>query len=121
MSYSSRAMRRIILFLALVLPLQFAWAGAASYCQHETDPAQAQHFGHHVHRHHAGSEKAPGGKLIADNDCGTCHTSGSTVAVDPTSLAITVPVADARVPYQPRPLLAALSRAPDRPQWLRLA
>lgn len=121
MSYSSRVMRRIILFLALVLPLQFAWAGAAAYCQHETDPAQTQHFGHHAHRHHVDAEKSPSGKLVADNDCGTCHAAGSTLAVDPSSLVIAVPVADARVPYKPRPLLTALARAPDRPQWLRLA
>ncbi len=34
--------------MLVILPLQFVWAGAAVYCQHETSQS-AQHFGHHVH------------------------------------------------------------------------
>ncbi len=42
-------MRKVLALLMLViLPLQFAWAGAAVYCQHEASQS-AQHFGHHVH------------------------------------------------------------------------
>ena len=74
--------RRLILFLALLLPLQFAWASAASYCQHETGPAQTRHFGHHEHLHKVGVEKSSTGKLIADNDCGTCQSAGAPLIFD---------------------------------------
>ena len=45
------AMRRfVLLFLMLILPLQWSWAAVASVCRHETGSA-AQHLGHHVHEH----------------------------------------------------------------------
>ena len=55
----SRRRRRIIrsmhrfalLLLALLMPLQTAWAMAASYCQHESSRLAAAHFGHHSHQH----------------------------------------------------------------------
>ena len=44
--------RLVLLFLMLVLPLQWSWAAVASVCQHETGSA-AQHLGHHAHEHTA--------------------------------------------------------------------
>ena len=47
------AMRRLVLlFLILILPLQWSWAAVASVCLHETGSA-AQHLGHHDHEHAA--------------------------------------------------------------------
>ncbi len=118
-------MRRWLTILLLVLlPLQFSWAAAAAYCQHER-PGHARHVGHHEHAH-GGAEasqqaagdqaKTAGGKLTVDNDCGACHFSAAK------SLAMeSVPL--------PRPgaqVLSGLadqafsSRAPDhpeRPNW----
>ena len=43
------AMRRfVLLFLMLILPLQWSWAAVASVCRHETGSA-AQYLGHHDH------------------------------------------------------------------------
>ncbi len=113
--------RRFILFLALLLPLQFAWANAAAYCEHETNPAHTRHFGHHTHLHKVAGEKQPASKLAGDNDCGTCHAVGSPVIFDAPTLAAPLSAAASVVPHTLRRLPTALTRAPDRPQWLRLA
>lgn len=77
LSYTALMRRVLILVLAWVLPLQFAWAGVATYCQHETGLA-ATHFGHHEHQHHGGANadvsklgktQIPGG----DADCQMCQ------------------------------------------------
>lgn len=74
--YTDLVRRLLILFLVLVLPLQFAWAGAAAYCQHESGSA-AKHFGHHEHQHHGGNaDTSKLGKpqfAGADADCQTCQ------------------------------------------------
>lgn len=112
--------RRFVLFLALLLPLQFAWAGAVAYCQHETTPALTQHFGHHEHLHQADVEKAPG-QSGADSDCGTCHAAGSPAIFESAGIDASVPATATVVPHALRRMPTALARAPDRPQWLRLA
>lgn len=80
-------MRRwLTLVLLVLLPIQFTWAAAAPYCQHEK-AADSFHLGHHVHEHlPSPAEAAQGddardvgsaqdGVLAADNDCGYCHLS----------------------------------------------
>lgn len=76
-------MRRwLTILLLFVLPVQFSWAAAAAYCQHE-QTATASHVGHHSHDHKGdtaeksgvGKHQAKAGKLVADNDCGYCHLS----------------------------------------------
>lgn len=115
--------RLVALLLALLLPLQFAWGAAAAYCQHETGLQSATHVGHHAHEHKAdeGTKKAASANLAVDNDCTACHASCSAMACEPPAsmqaLALTsrlnVPTLDAHA--------SAPTRAPDRPQWRRLA
>lgn len=111
--------RVLVLCFVLLLPYQFAWSVAASYCEHETESRQTQHFGHHQHAHQGATDQS-GGKLAADNDCGVCHGGAfaieSDVARCPTSCS-----AEAAAARRPAPLGSALARAPDRPQWRRLA
>lgn len=47
----------LLLFLLIVLPLQFTWAVASSYCRHEPPRAQ-QHFGHHEHQHQDSAQES---------------------------------------------------------------
>ncbi|UUX96647.1 cation efflux protein, CzcI family [Aquabacterium sp. J223] len=121
-------MRRwLILCLLAMLPLQFSWASAAVYCQHETS-SEARHFGHHQHEHKAasgtcgtnadGQDPAKGGGLSVDNDCGYCHLS----------VAKTLQVQSLEVPTLKGPAIqdAAVgplpTRDPDRherPNWRR--
>ena len=122
--------RLILIFLALVLPLQFAWASAAAYCRHEVTASAKAHFGHHEHQHRAASGKQDAhadkgqdaGKLgLADPDCGICH-----IASLPFARADAPDVHAMRrvelAPPAPQPGFSSHSaRAPDRPQWPRLA
>ena len=116
--------RLVALLLAVLLPLQFAWGVAAAYCQHEPT-TQAAHVGHHAHEHQAGSQaeakKPAAAKLMADSDCTACHATCSAIGCEAVAgvegLVLTgrlaVPLLDAYA--------SAPGRAPDRPQWLRLA
>ena len=73
-------MRRwLSLLLLVLLPLQFTWAAAAVYCQHEAAPA-ARHVGHHEHEHEDAVQAKKDtrdavklAKFTSDNDCGSCH------------------------------------------------
>lgn len=139
-------MRRIlIVLLAIVLPLQFAWAGAAAYCGHEPDGVAARHFGHHSHAHHDGGDAGdangdasgdragpaaksdgkhgdkPSAYQAPDLDCAVCHLAASTAVPSVADLAPAITGATFG-----HPLLRALFRSapdalPDRPQWSRLA
>ncbi|WP_432261361.1 cation efflux protein, CzcI family [Cupriavidus sp. TMH.W2] len=122
--------RLILILLALVLPLQFAWAGAAAYCRHEVAGSAKAHLGHHEHQHKANGgkqDKAAGqaednAKLgVPDPDCGVCH-----IASLPFARADAPDVQTMRrvelAPPAPQPGFSSHSaRAPDRPQWPRLA
>jgi hypothetical protein len=113
-------LRSFLIFVALLLPLQFAWSAVAAYCQHETTEQQGKHFGHHVHAHKGEAKKSSDSKLMADADCASCHAS--TAAATPSQLdgcdfgATSLSAEAVAAP----PFSSALARAPDRPQWLRL-
>ncbi|WP_413628637.1 cobalt transporter [Herbaspirillum frisingense] len=81
-------MRALILFLALLLPLQLSWAAVASYCQPEKEnhgAAPTDHPGHPGHHEHAaapaGDEASPDGRGNAgqggdaDAACAVCQLS----------------------------------------------
>lgn len=119
-------MRRLLLvFLSILLPLQFAWAGAAAYCAHEKadqPAAMTWHFGHHTHEH-PGDDHQIAGKTtkLPDADCTACHFPGShglfaEIHVPGVSHVVTLR-------HQPRQYAFASIPAtvPDRPQWARLA
>jgi cytochrome c553 len=80
-------MRRLLLVLLMfVLPLQWAWASAASVCAHE-ESASRTHFGHHQHDHqdaapaaNAQDDTPSSGSLSDHPDCGVCHAMTSAVA-----------------------------------------
>lgn len=113
-------LRTFLIFVALLLPLQFAWSSASAYCQHETSEQQSEHFGHHFHAHTGEAKKSSDSKLMADSDCASCHASAS--AAIPTKLDgcdFGAQSLFAEVVVSP-PFSSALARAPDRPQWLRL-
>ena len=117
--------RLLVLFIVLLLPLQFAWAAAAAYCQHETGQhetsARPAHFGHHEHVHQAGGGKAGDAGGPAHADCHTCQAAASPLIAEASPLAmVSLPSVRPARPGSQR-LASALARAPDRPQWPRLA
>jgi DUF2946 family protein len=123
-------MRRwLAIFLLLVLPLQFTWAAAATYCQHEDAATRGGHFGHHQHQHkgsavkavHAQDHKSPDGhaKLVVDDDCGYCHL----LATKPVVMQVPVWAVLAGKDFQHAEVHPLGSRNPgglERPDW-RLA
>jgi len=115
-------MRRFLLTLLMfLLPFQFAWSATAAYCQHESSAAvEAQHFGHHEHSHKE-TGKTSGNKLAVDSDCGFCHGGGLPVLMQATSMQVTTSVDPSVLTADLAPPPSAPSRAPDRPQWLRLS
>ncbi len=114
--------RFIWLLLALLLPVQLTWASASVYCAHERNPGHSAHVGHHEHEHKADAAKKAGeAKALFDTDCGTCH-SASVPLIAAAAGHVQGPVfAVAHAPPQPQRYLSAQPRAPDRPQWPRLA
>lgn len=117
--------RFVALLLALLMPLQFVWGAAAAYCGHESPNGPGvqvtQHFGHHQHVHKADAKKVADIQLVGDNDCGTCHAGCSAVTSVPCITSVLPMTARRYVLPSEASLASALSRAPDRPQWLRLA
>ncbi|HEX6736331.1 MAG TPA: hypothetical protein VF096_16100 [Azonexus sp.] len=115
-------MRRLIaVFLLFLLPLQFSWGVAATYCQHETVP-NAQHFGHHAHQHadeadQAGDTQLPG---AIDNDCGFCHAGCLAALVDLGVQAVALP-AEAFAGGLSAPSASPPVAQPERPNWRVLA
>lgn len=115
-------MRRVFaLLLACALLFQFSWAVAATYCEHETSTNSTMHFGHHVHAHKSADGKPLSGSTLAmDDDC-AFHHAGHAAIVPPVHTVVAV--AQPALPEFPEPSVSASAprRAPDRPQWLRLA
>lgn len=123
-------MRRFLAIVLLaLLPFQFSWAAAASYCEHETQGDG--HFGHHEHQHCADAGAV--GELVADADargdkasgamdldCGNCHGQCSVML----TLSAKVPGTLSTAPPSASTNEAGGAHAParpERPQWLRLA
>lgn len=126
--------RFLAIFMLVVLPFQFSWAAAASYCAHESSP-DAVHFGHHELQHHAdGSDLEP---VVADEaagadardgkgsggtdlDCGQCHSSSG--AMQTLALAVPAPILAAAPSAAPDEFRGAYAATrPERPQWRLLA
>lgn len=117
-------MRLIAVLLALLLPLQLSWAVVGEFCQHESAPREAQHFGHHAHAHKAEATTEAGKDVTksgAHGDCDFCHAgSPATMSLDSAHVP-ELAMREARAPFIGIDPPSALARAPDRPQWLRLA
>lgn len=137
-AYIIRRMRRfLILLFAILLPLQFAWAGAAAYCHHESaqqdngaGTASANwHFGHHSHSHqgqvgqHGGTDSKDGkGNLkVPDLDCAVCHFASAQLVLPdlaPAASRFGVPISYRTLAAS---YLSAPGATPDRPQWFLAA
>jgi hypothetical protein len=125
--YTGFMRRWLLLFMLVVLPMQFASAAGANYCKHETDGSK--HLGHHEHQHKGSGGKtaldSSGGEVqkgsgLGDPDCEYCHLG----AAHPFLQSFT---ASSAVPEQGptmEPTLSFGSRDPDaleRPNWAPLA
>jgi hypothetical protein len=116
----------LLIVLLLVLPLQYSWAAAAVYCQHER--GAATHPGHHAHQHQA--QDGRGQDDVGDDggatskafhaDCESCHLfSHATLVPDmPAPLA---PTAQSHRAAPARHYVSHIPDSPKRPDWLLVA
>ena len=117
--------KRLIVFLLLVVPLQLAWGAVSAYCEHETE-ATTDHFGHHVHKHEQHSSTNtidPRDDTQAGNfdmDCGVCHAACS-VALCGEVATLSFSASDFALTPAPSFHLTLFSSKPERPKWLGLA
>jgi hypothetical protein len=100
-------MRRLLLvLLMLILPTQWTWAAAASYCQHESGSSHSQHLGHHEHRHtelktdQAAADAQDLQQAGEHADCPSCHGAGSAPLMQAPLSAHTADPARVATPYQ---------------------
>lgn len=139
-AYIIRRMRRfLILLFAIMLPFQFAWAGAAAYCNHEsTQPGEGTatanaswHFGHHSHAHQGqltqhgtaeskdsqDSQDGKGNIKLPDLDCAVCHFASAQLVLP--DLASSASHHGVVISYRAlaASYLSAPGATPDRPQW----
>lgn len=111
--------RFVLVFLLLLLPVQWTWAAAASICRHESGAA-SQHFGHHDHRHEVGVNGASLVEKLSDTgaqlsdvdhaDCANCHGAAPALTTLHHAPALHQPVPQGATPY----LRAVTSGIPER-------
>ena len=119
--------RWLVVFLLLLVQIQFVWGAAAVYCGHEAGATNVQqHFGHHEHRHQGDDPKARGVDVAANGvgalhaDCESCHlgTSGTLPAA---ILALKTPPQCDYNPDCGRHFSSHFPSAPERPDRSLLA
>lgn len=117
--------RLFLILLVALLPLQYVWAAAAAYCDHEA--GASQHFGHHSHQPHNGEQANAQpddhahpakdhkpAKVHAD--CASCQFGHQ--ATLPTASLAALPVA--RAAWPPAAVLlftSYIADGPKRPDW----
>jgi hypothetical protein len=108
----------LFIFLLMVLPLQYSWAAAAVYCQHEQE--HSTHFGHHSHQHQAEAksddESDDGSSLKVHADCVTCHGGAVGVMTMPFESALHEPSVAVNAANTSL-LISTLPPRPERPKW----
>lgn len=113
------------------LPAQFAWASAAGYCAHESDPVSF-HVGHHAHEHRASlsgtdpavdpadaetpSEPVKNPPAQGHADCSYCHAVVAQLAAPPPS-ALGPPPRDVLVASRTVLPGSGIGDDIDRPKW----
>jgi hypothetical protein len=111
----------LIVFLAILMPLQLSWAATGRYCQHESD-VSSKHVGHHTHQHQVTERTESGGDLAktisVDIDCGTCH-AGCSMAIQKPDAFKKVALTLMFAPCHTVGSSPGLSDRPERPQWDR--
>ncbi len=113
--------RLFLILLVAMLPLQYVWAAAAAYCDHEM--GATQHFGHHSHIPHDGAAADDHDRPAKDHkpakvhaDCASCQF-GHQATLPAGSLAALPPV---RAAWPPSSLLlftSYIADGPKRPDW----
>lgn len=120
--------RTLLIFLLMLLPLQFSWAAVASYCQHETE-VNTQHIGHHAATHDARNDSssadtdtdAKTDSKLSDADCDVCHFS-CTKPVCAHTAALPMPsITNGFTSALSTLYLSHIGESPEEPDWMLAA
>lgn len=111
----------LLIFLLALLPLQFSWAAAAAYCQHEGEKS-TQHFGHHAHQHDAQTDLPDDADKVVKvhADCGYCHLSCQ-VSFLTAVPEVALPTGATHVEKPVRPYSSHIPDGLQRPDWRLVA
>ncbi len=116
MLFGVNVKKLLLIFLLIVLPVQYSWAVVAVYCQHEKK--ESTHLGHHQHEHEAQNQQTltDDGSSTPHDDCTYCHQACQASLVP--TLAV-LPYSD-RLLQSDRIQIFFTSYIPDgleRPNW----
>lgn len=109
--------RYFLIFLLVLLPLQFSWALAGTYCTHEQE-LTSQHFGHHVHKHEKTGDPVTetSQKAKADLDCDYCHHAPAS-ALFPAAPSIAAPDLAVHARFELQRYDSYIPNLIPRPDW----
>lgn len=119
-------LRRLLVALVFILPLQFVWAAVAPYCGHESEPASF-HFGHHAQAPDSeardkvsSSKKLQSGSAMGldQPDCGQCHASLAQFASGLPG-SVEVPACSFLRPVPSSSFCSWVDQDIERPKWSR--
>lgn len=115
--------RYLAIFLLTLLPLQFAWAAIAVYCDHKTAVA-AEHPSHHSHEHLPADPQETGqnadSSTAMDHDCAVCQLGCAAPLVIDLKTA-TAAVSDDHPLHHLVMVSQPSAERPERPKWPMLA
>ena len=117
--YDCPVKKLLVIFLLVLLPIQFCWAVAAAYCQHEQ--GTTTHFGHHEHKHEAAQSDDDGsqnslGTVQAHADCVSCHGTMAAITLIALPLQPYVPAVIAD-DFNVVTIKTISPDRPERPKW----
>lgn len=102
--------------MLMVLPLQYSWAAAAVYCEH--DQEHSVHFGHHGHEHQGQADQPDdqGKTGKVHSDCEYCHFSCQAPFLP---VLPDLALADGEIRLKPVRLsyTSYIPEGPKRPDW----
>lgn len=112
----------LLLLLLTILPIQYAWSMAATYCQHEESKvSKVSHFGHHGHQHQAqagdqSDHDEQGQQSKTHGDCEVCHHAVQASVLDDSSVITPAAAGALFAPSSPH-YLSYIAEGPPRPNW----
>lgn len=116
----------VMIFLLVLMPMQFTWAALSVYCPHETGASERQVDEHnHQHQHEAGADQEdrndPHATGNVDADPGACHSGQGAVILGSGRLPAVSVSSDTYTAYQSRVPSPPYLPLPERPNWTDLA
>jgi len=107
----------LIIFLLVLIPLQYSWAAVAVYCQHEKE--ETTHVGHHKHEHAGKAQQADADSALSapHDDCSYCHQACQ-APLAPSATTLSQVIEKLSFASVPALYESHIPEGPERPSWL---